>query len=94
VGAGLLGLLFLPIMEHPYAAAYEPWIAVGWALASLLGGFGAAAAGAAQTGAAKWRGRLWMLVALSVLAGISLVVFTDLLCRNGYVIEDGSCAWE
>jgi len=90
----LLSLGSVPILQHPHAHLYQPWITVVWLAASVLGGVGAAATPSALTLRQQLLARSAMAVAFSCLAGVSLVVLTDWFCLAGYLAPDGSCSWE
>jgi len=88
----LLGAGSWPIVSHPYADAYQPWLFVGLALCCLLGGSGAAGSPLATTVTTKKLARGAMAAALVGLVALSALVLTDGLCFHGYAAPDGSCA--
>jgi hypothetical protein len=90
----LLGAGSWPIVDHPHADAYQPWLFIGLALCCVLGGSGAAGAPLATTVTTRRLARGAMAAALLGLVLLSALVLTDGLCLSGYRIADGSCAWE
>ncbi|MFT4979638.1 MAG: hypothetical protein ACI8S6_005550 [Myxococcota bacterium] len=90
----LLSVGSWPIVTHPHAEAYQPWLMVGLALCCLIGGAGAAGSPQATTITTRRLGRGAMVAALVGLVALSAMVLTDALCLSGYRIADGTCAWE
>lgn len=90
----LLGAGSWPIVSHPHADAYQPWLLIGLALCAVIGGSGAAGSPLSTSVTTKRLARGAMLAALIGLAALSALVLTDGLCLSGYRIADGSCAWE
>ena len=88
----LLGAGSWPIVSHPYADAYQPWLFVGLALCCLIGGSGAAGSPLATTVTTKRLARGAMAAALVGLVALSALVLTAGLCLHGYPAPDGSCA--
>lgn len=80
-----------PLMNHPHAAAYQPWLLGVLVLCGLLGGMGAAGAPLATTRLRRWLARAAMATALLGLVTLSFVVFTDALCQSLPTAPDGSC---
>lgn len=90
----LLGAGAWPIVSHPHADAYLPWLYVGIGLCALVGGAGAAGSPQATTPTSKRLAQAAMGLALLGLVLLSGLVLTDALCLNGYPAPDGTCAWE
>ncbi len=90
----LLGAGSWPIVSHPHADAYQPWLLIGIAVCALIGGSGAAGSPLATTVTTKRLARGAMAAALVGLVALSALVLTDGLCLSGYVTADGECAWE
>ena len=88
----LLGAGSWPIVSHPFADAYQPWLFVGLALCCLVGGSGAAGSPLATTVTTKRLARGAMAAALVGLVALSALVLTDGLCLHGDPAPDGSCA--
>ena len=90
----MLGAGSWPIVSHPHAAGYQPWLYIGLALCCFIGGAGAAGSPLATNQTTRRLARGAMAVALLGLVGLSALVLTDALCLNGYIALDGQCAWE
>ena len=83
-----------PIVSHPYADAYQPWLFAGLGLCCVIGGAGAAGSPQATSLTTRRLARGAMAFALIGLVGLSAMVLTDGLCLNGYIAAGGECAWE
>ena len=90
----LLGAGSWPIVSHPYADAYQPWLLIGLVVCAVIGGSGAAGSPLATTVTTKRLARGAMATALVGLVALSALVLTDGLCLSGHVAADGSCTWE
>ena len=90
----LLGAGSWPIISHPHADAYQPWLMVGLLVCCVIGGAGAAGSPLATSVTTRRLARGAMAVALVGLVALSALVLTDALCLSGYVGPDGQCAWE